>query len=417
MIASQPAWQPQYARREPRMRGSDIRELLKLLKRPEVISFAGGIPDAQLLPIQRTRAVMDRILADPETSREALQYSASEGHPPLRNWIADHMRRLGVACGEDNILITCGSQQALEFLGRLFITPGDTVLTEGPTYLGALQAFAPNEPVYDTALGEGSNVTPEACRQAAAQAGGRVSLAYLVPDFANPTGRTMSRKARLEHIALARELGVPLIEDAAYTALRYDGANESSLLALDIETCSDIDRSCIIYCGTFSKVISPGMRVGWIVAAAPIVEKLVLIKQASDLNSPLINQMCIHALAETAFDDLAERARSTYRTRRNAMLSALAEHFGGDARWTEPDGGLFVWMTLDDRVDASALLKVALDHHNVAFVPGAGFYPGDGGVNKLRLSFSQSTPEQIGDGIARIAAAYRELMQRKSRLT
>jgi DNA-binding transcriptional MocR family regulator len=409
MSLSQPAWQPQYARREPRMRGSDIRELLKLLKRPEVISFAGGIPDPQLLPVQRTRTVMERILADPETSREALQYSASEGHQPLRTWIGGHMRRLGVTCSEDNILITCGSQQALEFLGRLFVTPGDTVLTEGPTYLGALQAFAPNEPVYDTSLGEGSNATPEVCRQAAARAGGRVSLAYLVPDFANPTGRTMSRKARREHIALARELGVPLIEDAAYTALRYDGADEPSLLSLDMDQCGDIDRSAIIYCGTFSKVISPGMRVGWIVAAAPIIEKLVLIKQASDLNSPLLNQMCILALAETAFDDLAERARTTYRARRDAMLSALSQHFSGEARWTEPDGGLFVWMTLDDRVDTSALLKHALDHHNVAFVPGAGFYPGDGGRNKLRMSFSQSTPEQIGEGIARISRAHREV--------
>jgi len=409
MSAAQPAWQPQYARREPRMRSSDIRQLLKLLKRPEVISFAGGIPDAQLLPVRRTRAVMDLILADPELSREALQYSTSEGYPPLRAWLADHMGRLGVACGADNVLVTCGSQQALEFLGRLFVTPGDTILTEGPTYLGALQAFAPNEPFYDTTLGEGSNATPEACRELAERTGGRVSLAYLVPDFANPTGRTMSRKARLEHIALARELGVPLIEDAAYTALRYDGDNQPSMLALDIDQCGDIDRSCIIYCGTFSKVISPGMRVGWVVAAAPIIEKLVLIKQASDLNSPLLNQMCIHALAETEYEDLATRARTTYRERRDAMLGALTEHMTGMARWTEPDGGLFVWLTLDDETDASTLLKTALDNYNVAFVPGAGFYPGDGGRNKLRLSFSQSTPVQITEGIARIAAAYRSL--------
>ena len=410
MTAAQPAWQPQYARREPQMRGSDIRELLKLLKRPEVISFAGGIPDPELLPADRAHAVFDRILSDPKLSREALQYSASVGYPPLRDWIVDHMRQQGVACAPDNILITSGSQQALEFLGRLFVTPGDTILTEGPTYLGALQAFAGNEPNYDTCLGEGSNATPASCNRSAQATGGRASLAYLVPDFANPTGRTLSERARKEHIALARELGIPLIEDAAYSALRYDGTDAPSMLALDANASGGIDQSCVIYCGTVSKVISPGLRVGWIVAAAPIIEKLVLIKQASDLNSTLLNQMCAHALADMAFDDLAVQARNTYRVRRNAMLAALSQHMSEYAQWTEPEGGMFVWVTLNDDIDTSALLAYAIERENVAFVPGNGFYPGAGGRNQMRLSFSQSAPERITTGVARIASAYRALL-------
>lgn len=387
------------------MRASEIRELLKLLDRPEVISFAGGIPDSGLLPTGLAEDAYSAVFADAKLARAGLQYSTSEGYPPLRAWIARHMTARGVPCQPDNVMITNGSQQALEFLGKLFVSPDDTILTEGPTYLGALQAFSANEPNYDTCLGEGFNATPEACEARAEAAGGRLGMAYLVPDFANPTGRTMSREARLRHLAFVRAAGIPLIEDAAYTALRYDGADVASLAALDIEACGSIDNSCVIYCGTFSKVISPGLRVGWVVAAEPIVQKLVLIKQAADLNSAVLNQMVMHRLAEDAFDTLADNARQTYRVRRDAMLEALTEHFANRAQWSHPEGGLFVWVTLADNIDAAALLQVALEHEDVAFVPGAGFYPGNGGFNQLRLSFSQNEPGRIAEGIRRLASA------------
>ncbi|MCB1510184.1 MAG: PLP-dependent aminotransferase family protein, partial [Hyphomicrobiaceae bacterium] len=232
-----------------------------------------------------------------------------------------------------------------------------------------------------------------------------IAMAYLVPDFANPTGLTLSVGARRRHIALARSLGVPLIEDAAYTELRYGGEPVAKMMALDIADCGSIERSCVIYCGTFSKVICPGLRVGWVVAAEPIIQKLVLIKQAADLNASLINQMVMYRLASTCFEDCRSKAIEMYRSRRDAMLGALKSHFAGRATWSNPDGGLFVWMTLANDVDSAALLKVALADQNVAFVPGAGFYSDDAGCNKLRLSFSQNSPERIAEGVRRLAMA------------
>lgn len=399
-------WQPHYARREARMRASEIRELLKLLERPEVISFAGGIPDSALLPADAAAEAYAAVFSDPGTARAGLQYSTSEGFALLRRWVAEHMARLGVPCGENNVLITNGSQQALEFLGKLFVTPGDTILTEAPTYLGALQAFSATEPNYDACLGEGSNATADACRERAAAAGGGVAMAYLVPDFANPTGLTMSADARLRHIELARSLNVPLIEDAAYTELRYGGVPVPAMMALDIAACGSIEQSCVIYCGTFSKVICPGLRVGWVVAAEPIIQKLVLIKQAADLNASLINQMVMFKLASSRFEASRTEAIEMYRERRDAMLAALKTHFTGKAKWSEPDGGLFVWVTLGDGIDSARLLQVALAEQNVAFVPGAGFYSDDGGRNKLRLSFSQNPPERIAEGVRRLAKAF-----------
>src|SRR5215510_16329864 len=286
-----PAWEPRYARRAERMVVSEIRELLKVMERPNVISFARGIPDPALFPVAEIAGAYAEAFADKSSAGTGLQYSVSEGYAPLRQWIAAHMGRLGVPCGSDNIVITNGAQQALEFLARLFLSPGDTALVTMPTYLGALQAFAAYEPRYDELRPEQGNRTPQSYRAAAANNGGAVKLAYVVSDFANPTGETLSVAAREGLLELAEHLDIPILEDAAYSALNFDGEPRPSILALDVARCGSIEAARTIYCGTFSKTLSPGLRVGWIAAPRALIRRLVLVKQASDLNSATLNQM------------------------------------------------------------------------------------------------------------------------------
>src|SRR5258705_6150590 len=281
-------WEPRYARRATAMRASEIRELLKLLDRPDIISFAGGIPDPALFPVAAAQQAYADCLASAGLAAQALQYSISEGYLPLRQWIAARMAGLGVPAAADNILITSGSQQALEFLGRLLLSADDTALVTAPTYLGALQAFSSAEPRYDRLRPEDGNRTPAAYAEAAAEAGGEVKLAYVVPDFANPTGQTLSIAARERLLDLAVELDIAVVEDAAYAALRFGGDALPAIQALDVARTGSLDRSRVIYCGTFSKTLSPGLRVGWVCASERIIRRLVMIKQASDLNSSLI---------------------------------------------------------------------------------------------------------------------------------
>jgi DNA-binding transcriptional MocR family regulator len=405
---SQPAgWEPRYAARAERMRASEIRELLKLLDRPGVISFAGGIPEPALFPVAEARAAYAEILADGALASRGLQYSTSEGHPPLRQWIARHMGTLGVPCGPDNVVITSGSQQALEFLGRLMLSPGDTALVTAPTYLGALQAFSASEPRYDELRPEHSNRTPASYADAARGAGGEVKFAYVVPSFANPTGETLSLAARERLIDLAAELDIPIVEDAAYAMLRFEGGPLPPILAMEVKRRGSIERARSVYCGTFSKVLSPGLRVGWIVASRPLIRRLVLVKQASDLNSATVNQMVVHRLAETAFDRQVAGARAHYRRRRDAMLAALARHVPNGVEWTRPEGGLFVWVTLPEGHDGAGLLKRSLAEAGVAFVPGAAFFFDRRGRNTLRLSFSLASEEDSDRGIAQLGGLIR----------
>ena len=395
------AWEPTYAARAERMRASEIRELLKLLEQPGILSFAGGIPDPALFPVEEARAAYAAVLADPALAGSGLQYSVSEGYLPLRQWIVRHMGRLGVACEVDNIVITAGSQQALDFLGRILLSPGDTALVTAPTYLGALQAFSAYEPRYDELRPEDGNRTPASYAEAAA--GGRVKFAYVVPDFANPTGETLSLVARNRLLDLAAELDVPLIEDAAYAALRFEGAALPPLMRLEVDRRGGIEAARSIYCGTFSKVLSPGLRVGWIVAPTAMIRRLVLVKQASDLNNATINQMVMHRLAERAYDAQVARACAHYRRRRDAMLAALKRHMGRGVGWTEPNGGLFAWVRLPDVIDAAPLLDRAVAEARVAFVPGAAFFHDGRGRSALRLSYSLADEDQIEAGIARLA--------------
>ena len=396
-------WEPRYAARAARMQASEIRELLKVLDRPGIISFAGGIPDPALFPVQQAREAYASALADPATAGSGLQYSVSEGYLPLRQWIVRHMGSIGVPCDEDNVVITSGSQQALEFLGRLLLSPGDTALVTAPTYLGALQAFSAYEPRYDELRPEQGNRTPASYADAAGHAGGEVKFAYVVPSFANPTGETLSLAARERLLDLSAELDIPVIEDAAYASLCFEGEPLPAIQALEIERRGSIDRARTIYCGTFSKIMSPGLRIGWIVAAKPLIRRLVLIKQASDLNSCALNQMVMHRMAEASFDAQVAAGCAHYRRRRDWLLAALARHMPKGVTWTQPQGGLFVWLTLPDGMDGAALLQRSLDEAGVAFVPGGAFFFDGRGLNTLRLSFSLPGEPEIDQGIAQLA--------------
>jgi DNA-binding transcriptional MocR family regulator len=387
------------ARRSARMTASEIRELLKILDRPGLISFAGGIPNPSLFDMNAFQQAYAKALGQSETGRSSLQYSTSEGHLPLRRWIAAHMAAKGVQCAPDNILVTCGSQQGLDFIGKLFLDPGDTVVTASPTYLGALQAFNAYEPRYDTF---GGNVTAGLLRVNANAQGSRVKLLYLVPDFANPSGTTLDVVGRKRALDIANELGCFIVEDAAYTALRYDGDDLPPIATLDQRRSGSIEKSRTLYCGTFSKTLSPGLRIGWVCGPKHLLHRLTLAKQAADLHSATINQIAMHKVAVSSFDEQVAKARILYRERRDVMLEALARHAPEGMHWTRPEGGLFVWATLPGGIDGRRLLERAIAEENVAFVPGQAFFPDRSGMNHLRLSFSLPDPSMIDDGIARL---------------
>jgi len=398
------SWEPRYARRAERMKASEIRELLKLLDQPGVISFAGGIPDPKLFPAAEAAKAYAEALASPASAAAALQYSVSEGYPPLTRWIAAHMAKLGVPATPENIVVTSGSQQGLDFVGKLLLSPNDTALVTAPTYLGALQAFSAYEPRYDTLRPEHGNRTPQSYREAAAAAGGQVKFAYVVPDFANPTGETLTLEARRGLLSLADELDIPILEDTAYHALRFEGPAEPSIQALDVARVGSLDASRVVYLGTFSKTIAPGLRVGWVCASRALIRRFVLVKQASDLNVSVINQMVMRQLAETRHEALIAAAIQNYRVKRDAMLAALEAHMPKSVRWTRPGGGLFVWATLPEGMSGAQLLERAVRDVQVAFVPGGAFFHDGSGANTIRLSYSLPEAAMITEGVRRLAS-------------
>ncbi len=396
-----------FASRASRMKASEIRELLKLLDQPGVISFAGGIPDPALFPASAFAKAFAAGLS-PERQAQSLQYSVSEGYLPLRQWIVGEMAKIGVPCSPDNVLITSGSQQALDYLGKLFLSPGDTALVGWPTYLGALAAFNAYEPRYDQ-LSVNGNRAASSYAQEAEATGGQVKLAYLSADFANPTGETLDQRGRESLLDLTEELGCALIEDAAYQALRYDGEAVAPILATEIARKGSVEDCRTIYCGSFSKTLSPGLRLGWVVAAKPVISQLVLMKQAADLHTATLNQMAVYDVASRIFDDHVEGVRGAYRKRRDAMLAALEMHMPEGVSWTRPEGGMFIWLTLPVTVDGAQLLAHSLETVGVAFVPGSAFFADGSGGNSIRLSFSCSDEEEINEGIRKLGEVLREV--------
>jgi DNA-binding transcriptional MocR family regulator len=393
-------WEHIFATRSGRMRASEIRELLKLLDQPDIISFAGGIPDPALFPDVAFKEAYSDIFSSAQVG-SALQYSVSEGYKPLREWIARDVARIGIDCTPDNVFITSGSQQALDYLGKLFLSPNDTALVTWPTYLGALSAFNAYEPNYDQ-LSLNGNRTPEAYRDTAAKLGGGVKFAYLSADFSNPTGETIDLAGREKLLALADELDIAIIEDAAYQHLRYDGQAIPPIMALDIARKGGIENTRTIYTGSFSKTLAPGLRVGFVVAAMPVIRKLVLMKQAADLHSSTINQIAIEHVASRGFDAQVAKIKAVYSKRRDAMLAALDKYMPKTATWTRPEGGMFVWVTLPEGMDGAELLAKSIATEKVAFVPGKAFYADGSNANTLRMSFSCADEAMIEEGIKRL---------------
>ena len=398
-------WNDILATRASRMKASEIRELLKLLDQPDIISFAGGIPDPALFPKAEFAAAFSDVLSGDQATA-ALQYSVSEGYKPLRDWIAAQMAEIGVPCTAENILITSGSQQALDYLGKLMISPKDTVLCGWPTYLGALGAFNAYEPSYDR-LDPQSNRSADDYRQTALAAGGRVKFAYLSVDFANPTGETLALSAREAVIDLADQLDIAIVEDAAYQTLRYDGQAIPPILALEIARKGSIEACRTLYCGSFSKSLAPGLRVGWVCAGKEVISRLVLMKQAADLHSSTANQIVTHRVARDIFAPHVAQLRGVYGARRDHMLAALAREMPAGVTWTKPEGGMFVWLTLPKGMDGAELLAKSLQSERVAFVPGRAFFADGSNGNTLRLSFSCADEAAIDEGIKRLGRLIR----------
>ena len=403
-------WSHRYAGRAKAATSSAIRELLKLTQRPEVISFAGGLPAAELFPIERFQEACRRVLA--EHGAAALQYGATEGYAPLRQWIADRMARYGIVAAVDNVLITSGSQQALDLIGKLLINPGDRLLVEAPSYLGALQAFNTYGAEYVSVPtdhdGLQTGLLEDALRSGP-------KFMYILPNFQNPSGVTLSRERRVELVGLADKYGIPLIEDDPYGQLRFEGEHLPSLLVLDRDNQRRDDGyrlGNVIYLSTFSKTLAPGLRLGWIVAPPEVIAKLVQLKQGSDLHTSSFAQAVAYEVVQEGFLDQHVRTiRQVYRERRDVMLAALEEFFPANVTWTRPSGGLFLWVTLPEGMDALRLLEAALKE-NVAFVPGGSFFAEpEKGLRHLRLNFSYSPPEQIREGIRRLGVALRRQME------
>lgn len=385
----------QLAARTARMTTSAIRDLLKVLERPGMISLAGGMPAAELFPVAPLRRASDAIFE--RQPRVALQYAPTEGDPRLRGWVAQHLsERCGTAIDAERVMIVSGSQQAIDLVARVLIDEASPVLVDDPTFIGALMAFAPFAPRYVPVASDDGGMLPDAF--AAAARGAR--MAYVMPNFQNPTGRTLNEARRRAIVAAARDTGVWLVEDDPYGELRYDGVHLKPLLAFDPEQ--------VIHMGTFSKVLAPGFRLGYIVAPPVVLDKLLMAKQAADLHTSRLSQMIVAEFLAT--EPLAPHLKllcDTYRARRDAILTALHRHL---PHWhvVTPEGGMFVWVEAPAHVDSKRLLDRAVEH-GVAFVHGAAFYAGEPKRNTLRLSFVTVDVSAIHKGIERLAAAAAEL--------
>ncbi len=400
-------WNHRYAQRTQRMTSSVIRELLKFTSQPDIISFAGGLPGPDLFPVEEVREATEIVL---ETrGRIALQYSTTEGYPPLRDMIVRHMARYGIVVDIDNVLITSGSQQALDLIGKILVNPGDKLLMENPTYLGALQAFTMYGAEFATVPADDDGMVTARLEEALRSG---PKFIYALPNFQNPTGATLPRERRKELICISDHYGIPIIEDDPYGQLRYEGEHIKPLVVLDAEglECEHNGKYTgnVIYLSTFSKTLAPGLRMAWMVAPKDVINKLVQAKQGTDLQCSTFDQMVTYEVGRGGFIDRhVHHIREVYGHRRNVMLAALEKAFPDPSlgvRWTRPQGGLFLWATMPEWLDTADLLKDAVKE-KVAFVPGAPFFAGGGGHNTMRLNFSNARDEQIEEGIARLGRA------------
>jgi 2-aminoadipate transaminase len=387
-----------FAGRMRQLRPSTIREILKVTAQPEIISFAGGLPAPELFPVEAVRAAADEVLA--HSGREALQYGPSEGFPLLRDWIAEEMQRRGVNVPSAEVLVTNGSQQVLDLAAKLFLDPGDVVLTENPTYLAAIQAFQTFEARFVPVPTDGQGLIPEALPGLIRQH--HPKFLYTIPNFQNPTGVTLAAERRPILARIAADHALPIVEDDPYGRLRYHGNEIPPVKHWD-------EAGCVIYASTFSKTIAPGLRLGWLAASAENFSRLLILKQAADLHTSSFDQRVAHEYL-TRNDQIAQLAhiRRAYGERFAVMDAALRAEMPAGYEWTHPDGGMFLWVTGPAELDGLTLLEQAITRR-VAFVPGRDFFPTEGGGNYLRLNFSHSPPEQIREGVHRLATLCREL--------
>jgi 2-aminoadipate transaminase len=393
------------AARAERMNPSVIREILKVTEKPGIISFAGGLPSPKTFPMQAFADACAKVLRD--DGRAALQYAASEGYGPLREWVAADLQRQSATVGTTwkidpaQVLITTGSQQALDLVAKILIDKGSRVLVETPTYLGALQAFTPMEPEFVSIASDAEGIDVDDLRAKAA----RARFLYILPNFQNPTGNSISEARRAALSSAATQLGLPILEDNPYGDLWFDQPPPAPLTARNPEGC--------IYMGSFSKTLAPGLRLGFLVAPKQLYPKLLQAKQAADLHTPSFNQRMVAEVLKDGFlDRHVPTIRALYKTQRDAMLAALEKNLAGTGvQWNTPDGGMFLWMTLPHGMNAVDLLPKAVER-NVAFVPGAAFYSDAAQNNTLRLSFVTASVEQINEGIALLAQTIREQLPR-----
>ena len=382
------------------LKASEIRELLKLTTMPEIISFAGGLPAPELFPTEDLKKVDEAVLT--KEGQAALQYGTTEGYTPLREQIAGRMKKsFMVDCTPENIVITSGSQQGLSLLAQIFLNPGDVVLVESPTYLGAINAFKLCGPEFVEVPTDDKGIIPEELEKILAKYGDRVRMMYVIPEFQNPTGITWPMERRKAFMDIINRYDFPVLEDDPYGELRFDGDKVPSLKSMDT-------KGNIIFLGSFSKILMPGLRIAWMVADPVIIDKVVKLKQAVDLQSSSFGQR------QTSFfidmydlDAHVAKIKELYKKRRDLMCDSMKEYFPEGITFTYPEGGLFTWVTLPEGMDAKELMPKVLAK-NVAYVPGGPFYPHGGNANHFRLNYSNMPEERIVEGIKRLAEVLKE---------
>lgn len=378
-----------YADRMDKIKASEIRELLKLTVRPEIISFAGGLPAPELFPVEEMKKVSVKVLE--ENGEQALQYSPTEGFPPLREKIASRMKQVGVETKAENILITNGSQQGLDFSGKIFLNPDDVVVVESPSYLGAINAFKAYQCQFLEIPTDKDGMIMEELEKAL-ETTENVKMIYVIPDFQNPSGRTWSLDRRKKLIDIANRFDLPVLEDNPYGELRFEGERLPSIKSLDTD-------GRVIFLGTFSKTFCPGLRIGWVCAEDSVLNKYILVKQGADLQSNSMSQRELDAFLEVYdLDKHIEKIKDLYKKRRDLMLETMEKYFPEEVEYTHPEGGLFTWAVLPKHINTRDLMQKALER-NVAFVPGGSFFPNGGNENTMRINYSNMPEDKIVEGI------------------
>ena len=391
-----------FAKRMEGLKGSEIRELLKLTEKPEVISFAGGLPAPELFPVEEMKDI-SRIVLE-ESGTQALQYSTTEGFQPLREQIARRMNSKNKTnVTKDDILIINGSQQGLDFSGKIFLDEGDVVLCESPSYLGAINAFKSYSPKFIEVPTDKNGLIMEALEKILEDTES-VKMIYVVPDFQNPTGRTWPLERRKKFMEIISKYEIPVIEDNPYGELRFEGESLPSLKSMD-------KKGLVIFLGTFSKIFCPGYRLGWTCASQNILKKFIFVKQGADLQASSISQREVSRFIDLySLDNHVKKIKEVYARRRDLMLETMQEEFPEGIEYTHPDGGLFTWVELPKHLDTRVILKDCLEN-NVAYVPGGSFFPNGGNENCFRLNYSNMPDDRIVEGIKRIGLVLRKYME------